>query len=561
MRFPNFYNLLAYPFIPILLFTGCGSDSGKKQTDTGLFSSYGVGAGDVIMIEIASPELTMNSGSSGGTGTSGDGTASGGGTGGDTGSSSTGGTAGSTGYQKTVALDAGTTAQLSVSARDVAGTSYTNINVTWSSGNQSVATVDRTGKLTGLSTGSTTITAKLTMTDGTVLTDNVLVTVLPSPINNNIWKTSTVTLPKPTWDHASTIWKGYLYIAGGHSSCDGSSDCGFTNKVYYALLNPDGSIGAFKVTTPIPKYLRGHSLVAYNDYLYIIGGIEQPIFKEPPYPDPANFQTVLNEKVYYAKVSADRGTEDWVETTPLPPSEETIPLAKAGLFALSATAHDINGTGYIYVTGGWSAEATRNVRSVFIGPISPQDGSIQKWIHNPNSDLPYLDGLSKHVAVTGTVNEGTANEERYLYVIGGNSGAIGGQSFHKEIYYARIASDGIPSGWALASSSLPVPLIDHAAVSAGRYIMVSGGRDRDDNYPWYTVYPHVYYYFIKDSGDLELLSSYTTMPFPLSPHAAAADKDNTTGTIHLYVTGGAIGDTEKQENRMDKVYYLSEGNP
>jgi hypothetical protein len=460
-----------------------------------------------------------------------------------------------------VSLEAGTTIQLSVSARDVTGTSYPNIKVVWSSGDPAIATVDNTGKVTAISNGSTIITAKLIMTDGTIITDNVWVTVLSSPLNNKSWTTSTVTLPKPTWDHASTIWKGYLYIAGGHSSCDGSTDCGFTNKVYYAPLNPDGSIGAFKVTTPIPKYLRGHSLVAYNDYLYIMGGIEQPIFKEPPYPDPANFQTVLNEKVYYAKVSADGGIGDWVETTPLPPSEETIPPAKAGLFALSATAHDINGTGYIYVTGGWSAEATKNVRSVFIGPISPENGSIPDWIQNSNSDLPYLDGLSKHVAVAGTVNEGSANEERYLYVIGGNSGAIGIQSFHKEIYYAKIASDGIPFDWKLASSSLPGPLIDHAAASAGRYIMVLGGRDKDDNYPPYKIFPQVYYYFMKDNGDLELLSRYTAMPSPLFHHAAAADKDNATGTIHLYVTGGAIGDTEKQENRMDKVYYLSESNP
>ncbi|MBI5406998.1 MAG: Ig-like domain-containing protein [Nitrospirae bacterium] len=559
MRFPGFRNfLLIYTVIPVLLLTACGSDSGKKQRNTGLFSSYGVGAGDVIMIEIASPELTVNSGSSGGTGTSGGGADSGSSTGGGSGSD---GTTASTGYQKTVSLEAGTTVQLSVNARDVTGTHYPNINVVWSSGDEAIATVDSTGKVTAISNGSTIITAKLTMTDGTVFTDRVWITVLSSPLNNKSWMTSTVTLPKPMWDHASTIWKGYLYVAGGHSSCDGSRDCGFTNKVYYAPLNPDGSIGTFKATTPMPKYLRGHSFVAYNDYLYIMGGIEQPIFKEPPYPDPANFQTVLNEKVYYTKVRADGGTGEWVETTPLPPSEETILPDKAGLFALSATVHDMNGTGYIYVTGGWSAEATKNVRSVFIGPLLPQDGSIPNWIHNPNSDLPYLDGLSKHVAVAGTVNEGTANEEHYLYVIGGNSGAIGVQSFHKEIYYARIANDGIPSGWAPASSSLPVPLIDHAAVSAGRYIMVLGGRDRDDNYPSYTVYPHVYYYFIKDNGDLELLNSYTIMPSPLFHHAAAADKDNATGTIHLYVTGGAIGDTGKQENRKDSVYYLSEGNP
>src|SRR3990172_4078874 len=110
MRFPNFYNLLAYPFITILLLTGCGSDSGKRQRNTGLFSSYGVGAGDVIMIEIASPELTVNSGAPGGTGTSGVGTDSGSSTGGGSGLD---GTTASIGYQKTVSLEAGTTVQLS----------------------------------------------------------------------------------------------------------------------------------------------------------------------------------------------------------------------------------------------------------------------------------------------------------------------------------------------------------------------------------------------------------------------------------------------------------------
>lgn len=532
MRFPGIRHLLlVYSIVSVLLLTGCGSDSVKKQGNTGLFSNYGLGAGDVIMIEIDSPELAINSGVTG----------------------------------ATVALESGTMIQLSANARDVNGTNYPNISVVWSSGDKTVATVDNTGKVIAVSSGDTIITARLTIGDSTVL-DTVAVTVLPSPINNKIWTTSKVTLPKPMWDHASVIWKGYLYIAGGHSSCDGSTDCGFTNKVYYTLLNPDSSIGAFKATTPLPKYLRGHSLIAYNDYLYMIGGIEQPIFKEPPYPDPANFQTVLNEKVYCAKIGADGGIGSWMETTPLPSSEDTIPSDKAGLFALSATVSDINGAGYIYVTGGWSAEATKNIRSVFIGPISSQDGSILNWIHNPNSDLPYLDGLSKHVAVTGVVNEGSANEERYLYVIGGNSGAIGLQTFHKEIYYAKIASDGIPFDWKLASSSLPIPLIDHAAASAGRYIMVSGGRDRDDNYSaynysLYNIYQQVYYYFIKDSGELELLSHYTSMPSPLFHHAAAADKDSATGTIRLYVTGGATGDTGTQENRKEVVYFLSEDNP
>src|SRR3990172_7192004 len=104
MRFLGFRNfLLIYTVIPVLLLNACGSDSGKRQRDTGLFSSYGIGAGDVIMIEIASPVLTVNSGSSGGTGTSGGGTDSGGSTGEGSGSE---GPPPSKGYQKTVFLEA-----------------------------------------------------------------------------------------------------------------------------------------------------------------------------------------------------------------------------------------------------------------------------------------------------------------------------------------------------------------------------------------------------------------------------------------------------------------------
>lgn len=545
-----------------LLSGGCGSDSGKNSRSSSLFPDYGLKGGDVIIIQISSPDLSNSW--SGDTGISEEDTGSGNTGGGDTGG--TGDTSGDNGtgtpgFQKTMVMDAGTTSRLSIVAYDINGVSYTDIKVEWSSSDSDIATVNKnTGEVTGVSPGDAIITAKLKMPDGTALTDTVLITVLPSPVNGKGWSAADVSLPRPMWDHASAIWNKYIYVAGGHSGCFGDSqDCGFTNRVSYAPVNPDGSIGSFSETTPLPKYLRGHAMVAYNNYLYIIGGIEHPEFIEPPYPNPENFQTLLNEKVYYGRINPEEGSiGTWNETKSLPspdPDDETLTPDKAGLFAPSAAVHTVNGTGYIYLTGGWSAELERNIPNLLIGPINNEDGNITNWIRNSGSDLPY--DLSKHASVAASVNG-----QNYLYIIGGNSGAIGAmggtQTFHREICFAKISDDGIPYEWKLASNTLIAPLIDHTSVASGRYIFVLGGRNADDNWPNRKIYSNVYYFFIDGNGDLELARAYPDMPVPLFHHAAVADKNTVDDSINIYVTGGATGDTEEQENRKDTVYYLNQ---
>lgn len=542
------------PVIILLFVAACGSDSGRHSRNRDPFPYYGLEEGDIIMIEISSPGLSnpWSDGTSGSSSSGEDSTDAGSGT------DDTGGAGETAPYQKTMTLDAGTTAELSTNAYDFTGTRYEDFPVRWSSSDTAVATVDNTGKVTALSEGTATITAQLKMSDGTVITDTVQVMVFPSPIVDQTWMTSAKSLPQPMWDHASAVWNGYLYVAGGNSSCDGQyQDCGFTKRVFYAPINQDGSTGDFVSANPLPKTLRGHSLLAYNGYLYVIGGIVQPQFGEPPYPDSTNFETILNEKVYYSKINPDGSIGDWLETTPLSLPDDLPPEQqdKAGLFAHSAVVHN----GYIYVTGGWNVELKKNVRTLLIGPINKDDGTIPNWIHNPNSDLPY--DLSKHSMAAAAVNR-----DNYIYIIGGNSGALGSkggtQTFHREIYYAKIADDGIPHEWKLASNILPGQLIDHAAIAVDRYLFVLGGRDKDDNWDYYNKYSQVYYYFIGDNGDLEPVKKTSSLPVPLFHHAAAADKNYATGEFRIFVTGGAGGDTVEEANRRDSVYsYLLTPNP
>lgn len=560
----GFIRLLFYATMVVIFLSGCGSNSGRSASSD-FFTTYGLEEGDIVIVGIvptigtSGEEVTTQSGGwtegSGQTPSTGPGSTT---EGGDKGLDTPDTTGDETTSQasptfqsiyskdKSVVIDEGTTLQLSAVAFDITGQDYPDPPVVWESDNKSVAIVNEAGVVTAISPGEALITAKMTLQDGSTILDSVVVTVLPAPVKGKIWKISNNPLPQPLWDHGSAIYNGFLYTSGGHSGCDGNyGDCGFTKKVYYAPIYPDGSVGSFNVTTSLPIALRGHSMLAYNGYIYIIGGIVQPQFSEPPFPDPETFETILNEKVYYAKINSDGTLSSWNETAPLPPSGEDVPADKAGLFALSATVHK----DYIYVSGGWSDVLKRNVNILFTGRIDKASGAIINWVHNATSDLP--DYLSKHVLVAAAVNGSD-----YLYIIGGNSGTIGSQSFHKEIHYSKIATDGIPGKWTLASKTLPVPLIDHAAVVAGRYLFVLGGRDRDASWGKYNKYSSVYYFYIKDNGDIDGPSKYPDLPVSLFHHAVVSDIWN--DSIRLFVTGGAGGDTEDPGNRYDYVFYLDD---
>ena len=44
------------------------------------------------------------------------------------------------------------------------------------------------------------------------------------------------------------------------------------NDVQYAPINANGSVGAWTATTSFNTARYGHTSVAYNGYLYVIGG-------------------------------------------------------------------------------------------------------------------------------------------------------------------------------------------------------------------------------------------------------------------------------------------------
>jgi len=77
----------------------------------------------------------------------------------------------------TATIQAGASTQLTATTKDAHGNTLTGRTVTWTSSNPSVATVDQSGKVTGVAAGSATITATSEGKSG-----STVVTVTPAPV-------------------------------------------------------------------------------------------------------------------------------------------------------------------------------------------------------------------------------------------------------------------------------------------------------------------------------------------------------------------------------------------
>ena len=67
------------------------------------------------------------------------------------------------------------------------------------------------------------------------------------------------------YGHTSVAYNGYLYVIGGED------DITYRDDVQKAAINADGTIGAWSTTTAFTTGRYYHTSVAYNGYLYVIG--------------------------------------------------------------------------------------------------------------------------------------------------------------------------------------------------------------------------------------------------------------------------------------------------
>lgn len=225
--------------------------------------------------------------------------------------------------------------------------------------------------------------------------------------------TATTSLPSATDAAASVTYNGYVYDIGGTVS--GSA----VPTVVYAPVNSNGTLGSWTATTSLTTATYDASAVAYNGYIYEIGGCSSS----------CNLTTV-----YFAPINSNGTLGMWNSTTSLPTGQNTE----------SSVVYN----GYVYeIAGGWG---------VWYAPIN-SNGTLGSWTatSNPAQQLN---------AATSVVYNG------YVYEIGGN---VNGSPI-ATVYYAPINANGGLGSWGTTTSLLSATDAASSVVANG-YIYEIGG--------------------------------------------------------------------------------------
>ncbi len=243
-------------------------------------------------------------------------------------------------------------------------------------------------------------------------------TVDYAPINSNgalgSW-TATTSLPAATENATSVAYNGYVYEIGGDAS-------GITATVDYAPINANGTLGSWTATTSLLTATYLATSVAYNGYVYEIGGA---------------LSGVAIATVDYAPINANGTLGAWTATTSLP----------AATYVATSVAYN----GYVYEIGGDASGITGIVDYATIN----SNGTLRSW--TATTSLP------------ATKNATSVAYNGYVYEIGGYNVSI-----FATVYYAPIDPAGVIGGWG-ATGSLPAATAGATSVAYNGYVYEIGG--------------------------------------------------------------------------------------
>ena len=186
-------------------------------------------------------------------------------------------------------------------------------------------------------------------------------------------------LPKRLSKSKAVIINNRIYFVGGATWTNGSGPV-ISDSVYFASINPDGTIGNWTATTSLPTPLSGHGLIEASGKIITLGGSTNP------------GETPIN-KTYSAPVNADGTLGNWTVGPNLP-----VGLRDGGAVKIGA---------YTVYVGGYSGQFSNKV---YYSAID-NNGNLGTWIQSVNN-LP-----------TGHCCGSLAAWHDRLYLSGGHNGA------------------------------------------------------------------------------------------------------------------------------------------
>lgn len=258
---------------------------------------------------------------------------------------------------------------------------------------------------------------------------NVLSSVEMSVLNADgtlgPWTTTTA-LITPTAQLSAVAWNGYIYAIGGWNNTDG-----YLGIVQRATVNQDGTLGNWTAVSALNTKRAQHAAVVTNGRLYVSGGY--------------NASDGVLSSLERATLNFDNTVSAW---TPLPTSLNTPRYSHALVVA----------GGNIYAIGGYRGDAY--LKSVERATVDLRSGDLSPWQTESSLQL----ARSGVAAVA---------HGHFLYALGG---AIGPED-RKDPGVERVTvkPDGRLGDWQIISS-LSTARSGAAAVVANGYIYVFAGH-------------------------------------------------------------------------------------
>lgn len=193
----------------------------------------------------------------------------------------------------------------------------------------------------------------------------------------------------------------------------------------------------------LPEARRGHSAVAYNGYLYVIGGSDG---------------TNRESTVFIAKLGANGEPQLWHPTGGSATYWYTDSGLNGGIARSYLTAVAYNNR--MYVLGGQTNASPGGVTTVEYADIKP-NGTLGTW--SSGTALP----AARHGHTTHVYND-------TIYLIGGNNSG----TLQNSVHYAKIdPSDGSMNSWVAAASFTTArsSLGGTFSTVLGGYVYITGG--------------------------------------------------------------------------------------
>lgn len=220
------------------------------------------------------------------------------------------------------------------------------------------------------------------------------------------------------------------------------------NSSTFAIDSPNPGTGACagwctSSAYNLPEARRGFSLVAYNGYLYVIGGVDGSGNRE--------------STIFIAKLGANGEPSLWH------PSGGTAAYWYSDTGLSSSTARSYMGAvaynNRMYVLGGATNAATTGTTTMEYASINPM-GTLGSW--SSGTALP----AARYRHTAHIYND-------VLYLIGGDNGGTQQNS----VYYNRLNSDGTMNSWVQTTSFATARSTMGGSFTTvwGAYIYLSGG--------------------------------------------------------------------------------------